>query len=177
MTPREKEVPPRKVTRTLEETAYLELLQAGRVAERWATEAMKPTGLTPSQFNVLRILRGARPEALPCKTISERMVHHDPDVTRLLDRLERLGWIEKARDTRDRRVVKVGITPAGLEVIESASRVVGGCLRSALGHFNEQELTTLIELLGRVSAAAPANDAPSISKAAKVPTTNRRRDS
>lgn len=173
MTPRE-ETRPKKVLRSLEETAYLELLQAGRVAERWATEAMKPTGLTPSQFNVLRILRGARPDALSCSTISERMVHHDPDVTRLLDRLERLGWVEKARDTRDRRVVKVAITPAGLDVIESASRVVGGCLRSALGHFDEQELTTLIQLLARVSAAAPKNDAPPISQTTKSRSTTRR---
>jgi DNA-binding MarR family transcriptional regulator len=172
MKPRAPDTRPKKVVRTLEENAYLELLQAGRVAERWAMEAMRPTGLTPSQFNVLRILRGARPEALPCKTISERMVHHDPDVTRLLDRLERLGWIEKARDTRDRRVVKVGITPAGLEVIESASLVVRGCLRSALGHLGDQALTTLIDLLGRVRSGAPSNDLP-VSQATR--TTNRRR--
>lgn len=175
MKPREQVLRPEKVVRTLEENAYLELLQAGRVAERWAMEAMKPTGLTPSQFNVLRILRGARPEALPCKTISERMVHHDPDVTRLLDRLERLGWIEKSRDTRDRRVVNVAITPAGLAVIESASLVVRGCLKSALGHLDEKQLTTLIDLLVRVRAGTPSNDAPPISQAAKSRTTTRRR--
>jgi DNA-binding MarR family transcriptional regulator len=152
----QEEPSPTPTVRTLEREVYLELLQTARVAERWALSAMKPTGLTPSQFNVLRILRGARPEMLSCSTISERMVHHDPDVTRLLDRLERAGWIEKARDTRDRRVVKVGITPAGLEVIESASRIVGDCLQTALASIGERDLTQLIQLLQRVRTESDA---------------------
>jgi len=152
----QEETSPARTARTLEQEAYLEILQTARVAERWALSAMKPTGLTPSQFNVLRILRGARPETLSCSTISERMVHHDPDVTRLLDRLERAGWIEKARDTRDRRVVKVGITRAGLGAIESASRIVGDCLQTALASIGERDLTHLIQLLQRVRTESDA---------------------
>jgi len=162
-------------TRTPEEEAYLELLQTAQVAERWAVDAMKPTGLTPSQFNVLRILRGARPETLSCTTISERMVHHDPDVTRLLDRLERAGWIEKGRDIRDRRVVKVGITPAGLDVIESASATVRGCLQSALAPLGERDLGHLIQLLQRVRANSIPDAAANASRTTKPRTATRRR--
>ena len=163
------------LVRTPEEEAYLELLQTARLAERWALDAMKPTGLTPSQFNVLRILRGARPERLSCSTISERMVHHDPDVTRLLDRLERSGWIEKARDTRDRRVVMVGITPAGLDVIESASLTVRGCLQSALSSLGERDLAHLIQLLQRVRANSIPDAAGKVSQTTKPRTATRRR--
>ena len=170
---------PASLVRTPEEEAYLELLQTARLAERWALDAMKPTGLTPSQFNVLRILRGARPERLSCSTISERMVHHDPDVTRLLDRHERSGWIEKARDTRDRRVVMVGITPAGLDVIESASLTVRGCLQSALASLGERDLGHLIQLLQRVRANstpdATAKVSTKVSEDRKSTTATRRR--
>ena len=165
-------IPP---VRTAEEEAYVELLQTARIAERWALDAMKPTGLTPSQFNVLRILRGARPETLSCTTISERMVHHDPDVTRLLDRLERAGWIEKARDTKDRRVIKVGITAAGLDVIESASAVVRGCLQTALAPLGDRDLTTLIQLLQRVRTKSIPDAAAKVSQPHKSTTATRRR--
>jgi len=164
-----------RTVQNLERDAYLELLRTARVAERWALSAMKPTGLTPSQFNVLRILRGARPETLSCSTISERMVHDDPDVTRLLDRLERAGWIEKARDTQDRRVVKVGITLAGLEVIESASRIVGDCLQTALTPIGERDLTYLIQLLQRIRTESIPDAAAKGSPTSKPRTTKRRR--
>jgi DNA-binding MarR family transcriptional regulator len=169
------ETDPIGTARTPQEQAYIELLQTARVAERWALDAMKPTGLTPSQFNVLRILRGARPEKLSCTTISERMVHHDPDVTRLLDRLERSGWIEKARDTRDRRVVMVGITPAGVEVIESASAVVRDCLKTGLAPLGERDLATLIQLLQRARAQSIPDAAATISQTTKPRTATRRR--
>ena len=173
--PLRKETRPTRIDRTSQEEAYVELLQTARIAERWALDAMKPTGLTPSQFNVLRILRGARPETLSCTTISERMVHHDPDVTRLLDRLERAGWIEKTRDTRDRRVVKVGITPAGLDIIESASATVRDCLQTALAPLGERDLTTLIQLLQRVRGKPIPDAAAKVSQTTKPATVTRRR--
>src|SRR5580704_11835408 len=73
-------------------------------------QLLKPNGLTGTQYNVLRILRGAESEGLPCSAIGERMISHDPDMTRLLDRMEKRGLISRARQTDDRRVVKTRIT-------------------------------------------------------------------
>lgn len=137
---------------SLEEETYVELLQTTQAAGWWVSEALKPFGLTPSQFNVLRILRGARPEALASCRISERMVNRDPDITRLLDRLEKAGLVEKARDTADRRVVNVRITAAGLERVERATRANRERLREKLGKLSRQQLETLCDLLELVRA-------------------------
>ena len=74
---------------------------------------IKSHGLTGAQYNVLRILRGAEPEGLLCRGISERMISRDPDITRLLDRMEKRGLITRERQTEDRRVIKTRITPEG----------------------------------------------------------------
>lgn len=134
----------------LEEEVYLEILQTSQAAGRWVAEALKPHALTPPQFNVLRILRGARPETLSCVRIGERMVDHDPDLTRLLDRLETRGLIERTRDARDRRVMNVGITKEGLELVGAASKAVRARLETALGPLGKRNLDTLANLLERV---------------------------
>jgi len=135
---------------SLEEEAYLEIQRTAQVSTRWVVEALRPTGLTPPQFNVLRILRGAGATGLPCSRIGERMVNHDPDLTRLLDRLESAGWVEKSRDERDRRVVTARITPAGARVVERASEAVHVRLQSALELVTPRQLETLANLLERV---------------------------
>src|SRR5262249_42668731 len=109
---------------SLEEEVVLEVQRTSQVVMRWIVDALKPSGLTPAQFNVLRILRGAHPEALSCARIGERMVTYDPDLTRLMDRLEAAGLVQKARHTGDRRVLNVSITKQGLAVVESASIAV-----------------------------------------------------
>ena len=86
---------------------------AERLQER-AAEILKPHGLSPTQYNALRILRGAGPPGLACREIGERMIHHDPDITRLLDRLQRRGLVARSRSREDRRVMKTRITEAGL---------------------------------------------------------------
>ena len=88
---------------------------AGRLIQDTQT-VLKPAGLSPQQYNVLRILRGAK-GALNCTEIANRMINRDPDMTRLLDRMEAKGWIERARDGQDRRVVLATITQAGLDLI------------------------------------------------------------
>ena len=135
---------------TLEEEVFLELQRTAQVAMRWVVEALRPVGLSPAQFNVLRILRGARPEALPSGVIAERMVTRDPDLTRLLDRLEAAGMVTKARDGRDRRVVNVRITRAGLRAVEDASEAVRQLLQEALGPLGRRRLDSLADLLERV---------------------------
>ena len=79
---------------SIEEEVIVEIQRTAQATMRWLVEELKPSGLTPSQFNVLRILRGARPESLSSSGICERMVTYDPDLTRLLDRLENAGWVE-----------------------------------------------------------------------------------
>lgn len=93
-----------------------------RAADRLAQDAellIKSHGLTATQYNVLRILRGAGPDGLPCQRIGDRMISRDPDMTRLLDRMEKRTLITRERQTMDRRVIKTRITSAGLEILKS----------------------------------------------------------
>jgi DNA-binding MarR family transcriptional regulator len=139
---------------TLEEEVHVQVLLTAQVASRVMTAALKPTRLSPSQFNVLRILRGARPDALPASRIAERMVSLDPDLTRLLDRLEANGFVEKSRDAKDRRIVNVRITKAGLERIESASKAVTQAVTAALAPVGARKLEQLANLLDLARASA-----------------------
>jgi len=106
----------------------------------------KQHGITEPQYNVLRILRGAR-EGLPCSQIGERMIQRVPDVTRLLDRLEAGGFVTRHRDGDDRRVVLTTITKAGLEVLAKLDRPVLELHRKTLGHMSERDLQHLNRLL------------------------------
>ena len=139
---------------SLEEEVHVQILYTAQVFAFVVTEALKPAGLSRSQFNVLRILRGARPAALPAGKIAERMVNRDPDLTRLLDRLEAAGLVEKSRDAEDRRVVNVRITSAGLERVESASKAVARAMGIALGSMGAKDLNQLAELLELARASA-----------------------
>lgn len=143
-----------KPFRSLEEEVYLQILLTAQVASRWVVGALRPSCLTPAQFNVLRILRGALPDALPAGKIAERMVHHDPDLTRLLDRLESAGLVEKSRDQQDRRVLNVRITDQGLAVVETASRAVRSTLEERLGPVGPKQLRATAGLMEVVRAAA-----------------------
>lgn len=148
---------------TLEEEAYLELQRTSQVAGRRIALALKPWGLSESQFNVLRILRGCGSEGLPSARIAERMVRHDPDLTRLLDQLEDRGWVEKKRDTRDRRVVNARITKPGLRVIEDASEATRTSIVEALRPLGPRKLATLADLL-ELARGGAAVDVPPMSK-------------
>ena len=143
------EIQQSKPFESLSVEVYLEILRTSQVAGRWVVEALKPSGLTPAQFNVLRILRGSRPDGLASSRIAERMINHDPDVTRLIDRLVAAGWAEKQRDERDRRVVQVAITKTGLEVTDKASKAVRSRLESEMQVLGERQLNTLANLLER----------------------------
>ena len=98
----------------LEERIFLALLKAADALGQEAEQLTRTASLTGTQYNVLRILRGAGPEGLACRGIGERMITHDPDITRLLDRMEKNGLITRERQKDDRRVVKTRITPRGL---------------------------------------------------------------
>ena len=108
---------------------------------------MKEKGLSGSTYNVLRILRGAGDEGLPCREIGDRMVTRVPDVTRLLDRLESSGLVERRRDTADRRVVLTRLTAEGLALLGSLDQPLQEVQRRLLGHMSPQDLKTLSRLL------------------------------
>jgi DNA-binding MarR family transcriptional regulator len=120
---------------------------AARLIEPWALFLKSTAQLTVSQYNVLRILRGAHPSRLACTEISQRMVARDPDVTRLLDRLAARGLIERVRDRRDRRVVEVGITRAGLAALKQLDPAVERFPRAMLSRLGPKRLEQLATLL------------------------------
>jgi MarR family transcriptional regulator, organic hydroperoxide resistance regulator len=138
----------------IEEEAYLNVLRTADALAGEANAFLKEYGLSQTQYNALRILRGAGGQGLPCGEIGARMITRDPDITRLLDRLDKQGLVERARDTADRRVVTVRITAAGMERIAPIDARLEDWLRRLLGHFTNVELRALIELLERARERA-----------------------
>lgn len=120
-----------------------------------AEQLLKPRGLTATQYNVLRILRGAAPQGLPCSAIAERMISHDPDMTRLLDRMERHRLISRERQTEDRRVVKTCITPAGLALLKDLDQPVRELHKRQFRHMPAARLKLLAKLLEDVRLGGP----------------------
>lgn len=135
-----------------EEEAYLNLLRTANTLEQGVTELLKSYGLTGTQYNVLRILRGAGERGLPCGETAERMVTRDPDMTRLLDRLERMGAIERERSTEDRRVVMTRLRAEGRALVDRLDQPMAELHRRLLGHLGAEELRTLTALLTKVRA-------------------------
>jgi DNA-binding MarR family transcriptional regulator len=113
---------------------------------RGADWVLKAEDLSLTQYNVLRILRGA-PQGLPCGEIASRMITRDPDVTRLLDRMEKRGLISRFRESRDRRLVLARITPEGLKLVNRLDKPVQKIHRKQLGHMGKDRLQALAELL------------------------------
>ncbi|HEX2090813.1 MAG TPA: MarR family transcriptional regulator [Longimicrobiaceae bacterium] len=132
---------------SLEQEAYLNLERTAAVLGHAFAEALKPYGVTPTQYNVLRILRGAGEEGLCRSEVRERLVSQVPDVTRLLDRLEAVGLVERRRGTDDRRFVTTRITPEGLRLLAELDGPIEQIHRNRLGHLGRENLRTLIELL------------------------------
>jgi DNA-binding MarR family transcriptional regulator len=131
----------------LEEEVFLNVLRTGDALLQGETEVLRSAELTFPQYNVLRILRGAGAAGASCGEIGERMVNRDPDLTRLLDRLEARGLVGRSRDTRDRRVVVATITEDGKAVLRSLDAAVARVHREQLRHMTRQQLETLAELL------------------------------
>jgi DNA-binding MarR family transcriptional regulator len=129
-----------------EEVAYLELCRTTDLLSRRLSVLLKAEDLSSTQYNVLRILRGV-PDGLPCGEIGNRMITRDPDITRLLDRLEKRELISRWRDTVDRRVVMAKITAEGLKLLARMDEPVREGHRGQLGHLGRTRLRALTELL------------------------------
>ena len=133
-----------------EQEAYLSVLRTADALETQVETKLKEFGLTGTQYNALRILRGAGPEGLPCREIGERMITRDPDITRLLNRLEDRGFVERKRASDDRRVIYGKITAAGLNLLRDMDRPIERQGREMLRHLGRNKLKQLIELLALV---------------------------
>lgn len=129
-----------------EESVFLDLLRTADVLSRRLAYVLKADDLSATQYNVLRILRGA-PLGLTCGEMGNRMITRDPDITRLLDRMEKRGLISRCRETKDRRMVLTRITPEGLKILARLDEPVQEAHRDQLGHLGQERLRALTELL------------------------------
>lgn len=143
------EIQQRKPFAHTEEEAFLNLQRTAGLLMQSLTHTLKPHRLTPTQYNVLRILRGSYPKSLTCGEIGSRMVTPEPDVTRLIDRLVKGDLVERQRDASDRRVVRVAIVEAGLSVLSTLDEPINTWMTDLLGHLGEDQLQTLSHLLER----------------------------
>jgi MarR family transcriptional regulator, organic hydroperoxide resistance regulator len=132
--------------------AFLAILRSADLLRRGVGALLEPFGVTPQQYNVLRILRGAGPEGLPVLAIGARLIEHTPGMTRLLQRLEAKGWVERRRNTGDRRQVDCRLTPAGAELLARIDPVMEQADRHMLASLNAGQLDALIALLDDVRA-------------------------
>lgn len=139
----------------LEDRVFVALLHTADTLGQEVEQFLKAAGLTGAQYNVLRILRGAHPQGLACRGIGDRMISHDPDMTRLLDRMEKRGLITRERQTDDRRVVKTRITPQALSLLKTLDLPVHDLHKRQFRHISAARLKTLGVLLEEVRARKP----------------------
>lgn len=161
---------PTPPTADLTHQAFLALLRTAADLTADLAEVFRASDLTWTQYNALRVLRGAGDQPVACGALGERLIARDADVTRLLDRLERQGLVARARDARDRRVVTAVLTDAGRAALAALDAPVAARHRAQLGHLGEARLKALLELLGdvarRPSPSDPSDPAPSDSRTA-----------
>jgi DNA-binding MarR family transcriptional regulator len=142
-----KETEQRKPFRRAEDEAFMSIQRTADALMQGVAAALKPMGLSPAQYNVLRILRGAEPDGLACREIGARMITRDPDVTRLLDRLEDRALVARSRERADRRVITTRITAKGLHLLKDLDGPIAALHVAQLGHLGDQKIRSLIDLL------------------------------
>ena len=146
----QKELKQNKSFKSLEEEVILNIARTAEYLGSSLAGIFKAANLTPTQYNVLRILRGAGAEGLSCSEISERMVTKESDITRLLDRIESQGLISRERPANNRRLVITSITDEGLRVLAELDAPVDENNQRLVGHLGKEKLKTLNELLEAV---------------------------
>jgi DNA-binding MarR family transcriptional regulator len=164
-----------------EEEALLNLMRTADCLQRAMQRTTRAWGVTSTQYNVLRILRGSQPQGLTCSAIGDRMITAEPDITRLLGRLKAQKLVRQQRDKRDKRVLWTQISPAGLALLAEMDPAVQQGPHDLLGHLTHEELTQLIRLLesarshcgdqqtpvgcdGGIGEPCPADQPPSVSQ-------------
>lgn len=137
----------------LEEDVFVSLCRTAAMLSRNVEKVLKHRDVSPTQYNVLRILRGA-PEGLACGEIARRMITRDPDITRLLDRLETRALIQRCRENKDRRQVQARISDEGLRLLADLDEPVTEIHRRQLAHLGRQGLYSLQTLLEKARQKA-----------------------
>lgn len=132
---------------SIEEEALLNVMRTSDLLHRAFHRETRDWSVTSTQYNVLRILRGAQPRGLTCAAIGSRMITAVPDITRLLTRLKALKLIRQQRDHHDRRVVWTQISESGLKLLQAMDPVIDRIPRELLGHMSRNDLNELIRLL------------------------------
>jgi MarR family transcriptional regulator, organic hydroperoxide resistance regulator len=141
------EIKQQKPFESLQAEVLLNLMRTADALFRGAEDILKLAGLSHTQYNVLRILRGAGEQGLCCREVAERMITRDPDITRLVDRLEGRQLLARSRDHKDRRVITVRITSAGQRLLKDLDAPMAEYNRKVLSHMNQGDLRKLLELL------------------------------
>ena len=137
---------------SIEQEAYLSLWRTYDRLKVLEEELFAAVGISPQQYNALRLLRAAAPQGLTVQGIGDRLISRAPDMTRLLDRLEQRGWIQRTRRADNRRVVDVTITDTGRKLLDELAASVRACHTQQLGHLSPEQLHSLVELLSLVRA-------------------------
>ncbi len=147
------EIQQRRPFTSREQEAHLNIVRTAGVLGDGFEQLLKPSGLTGAQYNVLRILRGAGPDGLCRNELRDRLLSRMPDVTRLLDRMEAAGLVDRVRETEDRRMVRTHLTVEGRRLVDALDAAVSAEHERRLGHLSGAELRTLTDLLTKVRHA------------------------
>lgn len=132
--------------------AYVTLLRTADDSKRVVSQVLEPEGVTLQQYNVLRILRGAGKDGLPTLSVAERMIERTPGVTRLIDRMEKKGWVRRQRCTEDRRRVWCLITDEGLQLLARLDGPIDAVDDIIAGALADEELDRFTEYMNRIRA-------------------------
>jgi DNA-binding MarR family transcriptional regulator len=154
----QKEISQRRPFASLEQEASLGIVRTASLVRRVITKIVAAFGITQPQYNVLRILRGAGKNGLPTLEVRARMIDEAPGITRLVNKLERAGFLRRERSTPDRRQVICVITAKGLEVLARIDPLIGTADKAGTGGLNQLEQRTIIRLLDRVRSSISESD-------------------
>ena len=152
------EIKQSKPFRSLEQEALLSIERTAAVLNHGVADALRRYDITPTQYNVLRILRGAGERGLCRNDVRDRLVAQVPDVTRLLDRMEEMGLVERERAEQDRRMVFTRLTRKGGQLLARLDEPVARLHHRQLGHLGAASLRTLIDLLAEARHGAGSNE-------------------
>jgi DNA-binding MarR family transcriptional regulator len=130
-----------------EQEAYLNLVRTHALLSDEVAELFKQHHLSQPLYNVLKVVARVGDAGMPSQSIAQYMVARDPDITRLVDRLQKDGLIERERDDQDRRIVRVRVTPSGLDAIEKLDPLIWKLHQQQLGHLNQEQIELLNQLL------------------------------
>ena len=137
---------------SIEQSAYLNLWRTYDLLKSFEDRLFGQHDLSAQQYNTLRLLKAVHPTRVPTQELASRLISRAPDMTRLLDRLEARGLIDRERLPGNRRVVEIGVTAAGLELLETLAAEVRECHKHQLGHMSPDDLAALNALLDRCRA-------------------------